>query len=169
MIRSGSAPLAIMNVERSQEVDVELQQHPGKYEKPKMKYTPFSGGGQRLGSPTPAPGPNIEESRPTPAATNTNSATQGDSTVATVDVNDSEPIISLQIRLGDGTRLMSRFNITHTVGDVYSFVTASSPSSQGREWVLMTTFPSKELKDKAQVLGDLAEFKRGGVVVQKWQ
>ena len=53
--------------------------------------------------------------------------------------------------------------------DVYSFVTASSPESRTRTWVLMTTFPSKELKDKSQVLGDMAEFKRGGVVVQKWQ
>jgi UBX domain-containing protein 1 len=36
-------------------------------------------------------------------------------------------------------------------------------------WVLMTTFPSKELSDKAVALGDLPEFKRGGVVIQKWQ
>jgi UBX domain-containing protein 1 len=33
----------------------------------------------------------------------------------------------------------------------------------------MTTFPSKELTDKSAVLGDMADFKRGGVVVQKWQ
>jgi len=75
----------------------------------------------------------------------------------------------LQIRLGDGTRLQSRFNTTHTVGDVYDFVARASPSSQAREYALMTTFPSKELTDKAQVLGDMSEFKRGGVVVQKWK
>ena len=33
----------------------------------------------------------------------------------------------------------------------------------------MTTFPSKELDDKAMVLGDMSDFKRGGVVVQKWK
>jgi UBX domain-containing protein 1 len=32
----------------------------------------------------------------------------------------------------------------------------------------MTTFPSKELSDWSVTLGDLPEFKRGGVVVQKW-
>jgi UBX domain-containing protein 1 len=45
----------------------------------------------------------------------------------------------------------------------------NSPASQNREYVLMTTFPNKDLMDKSQVLGDLPEFKRGGVVVQKWK
>ena len=75
--------------------------------------------------------------------------------------------MTLQIRLGDGTRMQSRFNTTHTIGDVYNFVDRSSTDT--RAYALMTTFPSKELTDKAQVLGDMAEFKRGGVVVQKWK
>jgi UBX domain-containing protein 1 len=33
----------------------------------------------------------------------------------------------------------------------------------------MTTFPSRELTDDSIALGDLPEFKRGGVVVQKWR
>lgn len=170
MIRSGSAPLAIMNVERSQEVDVQLEQHPEKYVQPKKKYKPFSGGGQRLGSPTPGPGSGSDESNLTSSTTNTTVAiTESEPAVPSVDVNNSEPTISLQIRLGDGTRLVSRFNISHTIGDVYSFVASSNVASRERPWVLMTTFPSKELQDKAQKLGDLAEFRRGGVVVQKWQ
>lgn len=170
MIRSGSAPLAIMNVERTQEVDVQLEQHPEKYVQPKKKYKPFSGGGQRLGSPTPGPGSRLEESKPAPSSASSNIAvTQNEPSAPSVDVNSSEPTISLQIRLGDGTRLVSRFNTTHTIGDVYSFVASSNTSSRERPWVLMTTFPSKELQDKAQKLGDLAEFRRGGVVVQKWQ
>jgi UBX domain-containing protein 1 len=32
----------------------------------------------------------------------------------------------------------------------------------------MTTFPSTELTDKEAILGELKEYKRGGVVVQKW-
>lgn len=169
MIRSGSAPLAIMNVDRSQEVDVQLEPHSEKYQQPKKKYKPFSGGGQRLGSPIPGPGTSSKESKRSPAtADSTSTATTG-SVAPTVEVNDSEPTISLQIRLGDGTRLVSRFNVTHTIGDVYSFVAAATPSNQERAWVLMTTFPSKELHDKTQALGDLADFRRGGVVVQKWQ
>lgn len=153
-----------MNVQRNQQVDVQIVQHSEKYVASK-KYQPFSGGGQRLGSPTPGPRPVSEiPERPT---TTTNASQE--SSTPTMQINVSEPTISLQIRLGDGTRLVSRFNTSHTLGDVYSFVAASSPSSQGRNWVLMTTFPSKELQDKTQKLGDLAEFRRGGVVVQKWQ
>ncbi len=168
MIRAGRAPMAIMNVEKSQEVEVKLEQHQEKYKAPKKKYTPFAGGGQRLGSPTPGPGSTREAATPSAPASTTPAASTS-TAPPTVEVNDSEPTISLQIRLGDGTRLTSRFNATHTIGDVYSFVTASSALSTARDWVLMTTFPSKELTDKGQSLGDLAEFRRGGVVVQKWR
>lgn len=163
-IRQGRAPLSIMNVQPGQEVDVDLKQHEEKYVKPKPKYKPFFGAGQRLGSPTPgvqtqpaaapaaaAPGPSTTDEAPKP------------------EVDESQPTLTLQVRLGDGTRLTSRFNTSHTVGDVYEFVTAASPDSRTRSWVLMTTFPSKELDDRSAVLGDMPEFKRGGVVVQKWQ
>ncbi|KAF6218845.1 hypothetical protein HO133_005388 [Letharia lupina] len=166
-IKTGRAPLAILNVEMAQEVDVKLEQHSEKYVQPKKKYVPFGGGGQRLGSPTPGISNRTAEPAPAPApaAAPASSAT---TQAVVVDVNESQPTLSLQIRLGDGTRLPARFNTTHTIGDVYSFITASNPQSRTRSWVLMTTFPSKELSDKSQVLGDLSEFKRGGVMVQKW-
>lgn len=146
---------------------MKLEQHSENYVQPKKKYVPFGGGGQRLGSPTPGISSTTTEPAPAPApaAAPASAAT----TPATdVDVNESQPTLSLQIRLGDGTRLPARFNTTHTIGDVYSFVAAANSQSRTRSWVLMTTFPSKELSDKSQVLGDLSEFRRGGVVVQKW-
>jgi UBX domain-containing protein 1 len=168
MIRKGRAPLAIMNVTQAQEVDVKVEQHTEKYVAPKKKWNPFGSSGHRLGSPVPgqsSTGPtNIPAAASEPAVSST--VTSGASS-ANVAVNESEPTISLQIRLRDGTRLVSRFNTSHTIGHVYEFVAASSPSSTDQSWVLMTTFPSKELSDKSVVLGDLAEFKRGGVVVQK--
>ncbi|KAL8830959.1 MAG: hypothetical protein Q9191_001139 [Dirinaria sp. TL-2023a] len=166
MIRQGRAPLHIMNVEHTQEVDVKLEQHAEKYKPPKKKYKPFSGGGQRLGSPT--PGPSIDSRASDAPAINTADPAMGSASAA-INVDESQPTVSLQVRLGDGTRLVSRFNATHTIGDVYNFVNASSPAGQARAWVLMTTFPSKELQDKAQALGNISGFKRGGVVVQKWQ
>lgn len=168
MIREGHAPLAIMNVTTHQEVDVKLVQHQEKYVAPKKKYKPFSGSGQRLGSPTPGAGSSTySEAAAAPASAKEPESAGG--AKSTVDVDESEPVITLQIRLGDGTRLSSRFNTTHTIGDVYDYVYASNAESRGRLWVLMTTFPSKELSDKEVALGDLTEFKRGGVVVQKWK
>lgn len=167
LIRSGRAPLDIMGVAADQQVDVTVQEHEEDYVPPKKKYKPFSGGGQRLGSPT--PGASSGSSAQVSPATTQARQSSGSEQPAQVTVNDSQPTISLQIRLGDGTRLVSRFNTNHTVGDVYDFVNASSPASSRRPWVLMTTFPSKELEDKSATLGDLSEFKRGGVVVQKWR
>lgn len=159
----------ILNVERSQEVDVKLDMHDEKYKPPKKKYKPFEGGGQRLGSPTPgdAISSSSSSTAPIPSAPGA-SASSSSSSPNTMDVNDAQPTISLQIRLGDGTRLVSRFNTTHTMRDVYDFVRRASSAAGGREFALMTTFPSAELKDLSQVLGEMPEFKRGGTVVQKW-
>jgi UBX domain-containing protein 1 len=166
MINTGHAPLHILNVEHGQEVDVEVHAHKDEdYKKPKKKWVPFSGSGNRLGSPTPGAS---SATAPLVAAPSSSTAAST-SAQPTVDVDSSTPQVSLQIRLGDGTRLSSRFNTTHTIGDVYDFVARASPASQNREYVLMTTFPNKDLTDKAQALGDLPEFKRGGVVVQKWK
>lgn len=162
-IRQGRAPLNIMNVQPGQEVDVEIKQHEEKYVKPKKKYKPFGGSGQRLGSPTPGvqsmPGAFTPE--PTPPA-----AAQSTAAVPTADIDESKPTVTLRISLGSGTRLTSRFNTTQTIGDVYDFVQRAEPS--GRDFVLQTTFPTTELNDKSQVLGEMAEFKRGGAVVQKY-
>lgn len=166
MINTGHAPLHILNVEHGQEVDVEVHAHKDEdYVKPKKKYVPFSGSGQRLGSPT--PGASAFAQPPAAAASSSSAATAtADAAKSEVEVDSSQPVITLQVRLGNGTRLPSRFNTTHTVGDVYDFVSAAT--TEQRPFALMTTFPSRELSDKSQALGDLAEFKRGGVVVQKW-
>ncbi|OAX77399.1 hypothetical protein ACJ72_08303, partial [Emergomyces africanus] len=169
-IRQGRAPLSIMNVEAGQEVDVEIKQHDEKYVKPKPKYKPFFGSGQRLGSPTPGPGSNSPTTTPAvaPAAAAAAEEEEAPAGPEGPKIDESQPTVTFQVRLGDGTRLTTRFNTTNTIGDIYSFVAAASPASQQRPWVLMTTFPSTELTDKEAVIGDLKEYKRGGVVVQKW-
>ena len=165
-INQGRAPLSLLDVKEGQEVNLELTPHKEeKYVAPPKVYKPFGGSGNRLGSPTPGPS-STASSAPVPAPAAQLPATA--SAPTTMDVDDEQPTLTLQIRLGDGTRLQSRFNTSHTIGDVYSFVNRASPASQQRAYALMTTFPSKELSDKAAVLGDMSDFKRGGVVVQKW-
>jgi len=160
-IRQGRAPLHIMGVMPGQEVDVEIKQHQENYVRPPKKFVPFSGQGNRLGSPTPGlssmPGSFVTK----PAA----SAAPSPSTTSH-QVNDNKPTLTLRISLSDGTRLTSRFNTDHTIGDVYAFVQRAD--STGRAFVLQTTFPTKVLDDKQTILGEMADFKRGGVVVQKY-
>lgn len=164
-INQGRAPLSLLDVQPDQEVDLNLDPHKDeKYVQPKKKYKPFGGSGQRLGSPTPGPAPPSSRAAPVAAAPSTSQ--QAGPPQMTVD--ESTPTVQLQIRLGDGTQLRSRFNTSHTIGDVYEFVNRASPASASRAYALMTTFPSKELSDKSQVLGEMSDYKRGGVVVQKW-
>jgi UBX domain-containing protein 1 len=162
-IRQGRAPLNIMNVQPGQEVDVEIKQHDEKYVKSKKKYKPFGGSGQRLGSPTPGvssmPGAFTTET-PAPAPASAAAAPP------TPEVDESKPTVTLRISLGSGTRLTSRFNTDQTIGDVYDFVRRAEPG--GREFVLQTTFPTTDLTDKTKVLGEMADFKRGGSVVQRY-
>lgn len=164
MIRQGRAPLHLMGVRPDQPVDVQLIKHDDKYKAPPKVYKPFSGTGQRLGSPTPGPSSSAAAApvaAPTPAASSPASIPQPE-------IDSSQPTISLRIQLADGTRLPVRFNATHTIGDVYGFIERALPGSNERPWVLATTFPNKDHTDKDLVLGEVPEFKRGGTAVQKW-
>lgn len=161
MIQSGRAPVHLMGVRPDQAVDVQLIKHNEKYKAPPKVYKPFSGGGNRLGSPT--PGGSSTSETPTAAV----AAPSVTSSPPEPIIDASQPTLSLRIQLGDGTRLPARFNTTSTVGDVYDFVNRAS-SSGSRAWVLATTFPSKNHEDKTLQLGDVPEFKRGGAAVQKW-
>ncbi|KAF3912871.1 hypothetical protein AA313_de0205550 [Arthrobotrys entomopaga] len=163
-IEAGRAPLHLMNVQPGQFTDVNVHRRMDEdYVQPKKKFVPFGGSGQRLGAPTPgfdsAPASTSASAAAAPPATSS-------PTPQTVSLDDSAPATSLQIRLGDGTRLVSRFNHTHTVGDVYAFVNASNNGSRARSYVLQTTFPPKPLGDLTQTLKEAGLL--NAVVVQKW-
>lgn len=165
MIRSGRAPLHLMNVEQNQPVDLKVHQHEGPYTAPLKKYKPFMGEGQRLGSPVPGSGTVTPQQTAAPV---TSSSASAGGTSAAPTVDDSQPTIMIRIQLPNGSRLPARFNTNNTIGDVYEFVRRASADTQTRSWVLATTFPNKEHNDEALVLGDMAEFKKGGTAVVKW-
>lgn len=169
MIRQGRAPLHLMNVQFGQAVDVKLHQHEEAWHQLPRVYRPFSGEGRRLGSPTSAAtAPSAPISGAVPAAATT-ATTAAASSTTTPTIDESQPTLTIRVALPDGTRLPARFNTTQTIGDVYEFVQRALPASQtaGRSWVL-ATFPSKEHTDRSLVLGETAEFKRGGAAMVKW-
>lgn len=167
MIRQGRAPLHLMGVRHDQPVDVQLIKHDENYKPQPKVYKPFSGSGQRLGSPT--PGGSVFSAAPAPAAvTPPAAAAPSTPAVPEVPIDPAQPTLALRVQLADGTRLPARFNTTNTVGDVYEFIERASSGNNGRPWVLATTFPNKDHTDRSLVLGEMAEFKRGGTAVQKW-
>ncbi|KAK8110128.1 UBX domain-containing protein 1 [Apiospora kogelbergensis] len=168
MIQQGRAPVHLMNVRYDEPLDVKLQQHEENFRQLPKVYKPFGGEGRRLGSPVPGDGgATATASATTPAAAAAASSSAPPTSSSAVSVDDSQPTISIRIQMPDGTRLPARFNTTHTVNDVYDFIVRSSPELQAGGWVLATTFPNKDHTDKSLVLGDMAEFKKGGTAMVK--
>ncbi|KAK7413755.1 protein phosphatase regulator [Neonectria punicea] len=168
MIRTGRAPLHLMNVQHDQPVDVKLHQHDTPYTPQPQQYRPFGGSGRRLGSPVPGDGNDASVSLAAAVSTSTTAAAGSSDSGAAPTVDSSQPTIMIRIQMPDGTRLPARFNTTHTIDDVYGFVQGASAETRTRSWVLATTFPNKEHTDRNLVLGEMAEFKKGGTAVVKW-
>ncbi|KAH6611521.1 sep domain-containing [Trichoderma cornu-damae] len=164
LIRSGRAPLHLMNVQHDQSVDIKLHQHDTPYKQPPKKYKPFAGSGHRLGSPVPGAAATTSAA----ASSAPSGASSSSSSAPTPSIDSSQPTVMIRIQMPDGSRLPARFNTTHTVGDIYGFVQGASVETRSRPWVLVTTFPNKEHTDKALVLGEMSEFKKGGTAVVKW-
>ncbi|RPA84688.1 SEP-domain-containing protein [Ascobolus immersus RN42] len=168
LIESGRAPAALLNVAYGQKAEVSLTKRMDEnYQPPKKQWKAFEGRGNRLGSPTPGVASSSTQP-PAAAAPAPVAATAAPTPVAQVEVDSAAPTTTLQIRLGDGTRLRSRFNHSHTVGDLYQFVNAASRESTQREYVLQTAFPDiKDLTDKSKTLKD--EGLLQSTVIQRWK
>ncbi|KAG8156288.1 hypothetical protein KVR01_013823 [Diaporthe batatas] len=166
MIRTGRAPLHLMEVEHGQRCDVRLQQHEEDWHQLPRIYKPFGGQGRRLGSPVPGDGNAAPASVLTPAAPAI-SAPAG-SPAALADVDPNQPSVAIRFQMPDGSRLPARFNLTHTVGDLYQFARSASAETRVRAFTVQSTFPTKEYTDHSQLLGEVDAFKRGGIAVVKW-
>lgn len=171
MIRSGRAPLHLMDVEHGQRCDVRLQQHEEDWHQLPKIYRPFGGQGHRLGSPVPGDtsSSSVAFAQAAAAAAPASSASQSTATqAAPSNVDTSQPTIAIRFQMPDGSRLPARFNLSNTIGDLYEFATSASPEMRSREFVIQSTFPSKEYTDKTQKLEGIDAFKRGGIAVVKW-
>ncbi|XP_047036519.1 NSFL1 cofactor p47 [Helicoverpa zea] len=112
------------------------------------KPQPFSGKGHLLGSPTP---PTVGATAPVGGDVGDRAANQRAAQEA-VKLDDAAPVTTIQFRLADGSRLTGRFNHSHTVGDLQAYVSRAEPAYQLQAFVLLTTFPSRELADPAATL-----------------
>lgn len=167
-INSGRAPPQILNVRVGQPVELRVARRINE------DYTPpaagptraFSGTGNRLGAPVPPisgtgtdqPMPGRFDERPSPS--------EPQRVTTRFEVDQSQPTTSIQLRLADGTRMVCRMNLTHTVGDIRNFINASRPVDPTRQYTIGTTFPNKTLDDDAQTIKDAGLA--NSVILQKW-
>ncbi|XP_059318322.1 plant UBX domain-containing protein 4-like [Lycium ferocissimum] len=80
-------------------------------------------------------------------------------------VDQTQPSTSIQVRLADGTRMVSRFNLQHTIRDIRGFIDASRPGGPRRYKLQTVAFPPKELADLDQTIEQAGLA--NSVVIQK--
>lgn len=166
-IEAGTAPISLLNVSPGQGVDVHVERKTDEdYVPPKPKPGGYKGTGRRLGSPVPGDisSRSVSPSGSSPAPAEVSSSSSAGGNKPTADL-EGEGDAVVQFRLGDGSKRKHRFNSSGSVQQLYDFVDSLDPS-RTRDYVLQTTFPNKELKDKEQNLKEAKVV--GAVVVQKW-
>jgi len=157
-ISRGEVPAELRGQARNAEVHVNMEDHREEdFVKPKQTLKAFSGAGQMLGSPS----PNIVSSVPQTTAPAADAVSSGP--ISSFKVDESKPVTTIQIRLADGTRLVSKFNHDSTVGDIRNVVRNARPNTG--TFNLMTTFPNKVLIEDDVSLTDAKLL--NAVIVQR--
>ncbi len=148
-IGRGEAPAELAPRSRTERVNINLVQRHEPYVPPKEpKYKAFGGSGRTLAS----------DSEPAPASTAPASTVEWN-------VDESQPTTSIQIRLRDGSRLVAKFNTTHTVAHIRSFIARSRPDESFAYTLQLSGFPPKTLSDDDAVIADAGLA--GAVVIQR--
>ncbi|XP_015684594.1 NSFL1 cofactor p47 [Protobothrops mucrosquamatus] len=151
---------------------------PGEGSRPK----PFAGGGYRLGAAPeeesayvagemrPNAAQDVSISGTAPQVMGSSSPSQEAENEAKarslITIDETEPTTNIQIRLADGGRLVQKFNHSHRIRDIRLFIVDARPAMAATGFVLMTTFPNKELSDEDQTLKDANLL--NAVIVQRF-
>eukprot|EP00298_Acanthocystis_sp_HF-20_P012591 c19964_g1_i1.p1 GENE.c19964_g1_i1~~c19964_g1_i1.p1 ORF type:complete len:504 (-),score=190.77 c19964_g1_i1:79-1590(-) len=141
----GSLPAQLRDLQKPW-VEVKLNlidRKTDEYEKPKVVFKPFVGGGHSLTETS-----NKSENN---NSSSSSISKQVNKKGTGLRVNEEEPITSISLRLSTGARLVVKFNQTHTVADLYAF---ALNASQVDSFELATTFPNKTLSDLTLTLKD---------------
>ncbi|XP_015881145.1 plant UBX domain-containing protein 4 [Ziziphus jujuba] len=158
-IKNSECPQELEPADRRTAVHVRLMRRDEDYPKPVKQHTPFQGLGRTLGSTSST---SSASSEPTAAAISLNTAPLPSMGLV---VDESSPLTSVQLRLADGTRMVSRFNYYHTIRDVRSFIDASRPGGPRSYQLQAMGFPPKQLNDLDQTIEQAGIA--NSVVVQK--
>jgi UBX domain-containing protein 1 len=154
------APLQYLNLKPGQKVELKIAHRSDQdFEPPpKAPMKAFSGAGQRLGSIVPG--------APLNATASLGASSPEKSQKIKFQVNQDEPITSVQIRLGDGTRLVLKCNHSHTIRHVRDFIIASRPGESARLWILQTVHPVVVLGNLDQTIKEAGLL--NSVIIQKY-
>ncbi|KAJ1696095.1 hypothetical protein LUZ63_004607 [Rhynchospora breviuscula] len=159
-IKRSECPRELEPADRRTVVNVNLVRRAEDYRAPVAPPKPFQGVGRTLGEGSSFDIPAATEAR-------TSSSSSGPSTgsgLVGLSVDDCLPSTTIQLRLADGTRMVARFNTSHTVGHIRAFIEASRPG-MATSYQLHTGFPPKVLSDSSLTIEQAGLA--NSVVIQK--
>lgn len=159
-VMNSRCPEELTPADRRTKVDLHLIRRDEDYSEPQRRQSAaFHGVGRTLGSTTPSAA-SSEPTIPGGSITTAPMPTMG------LVVDDSLPTTSIQLRLADGTRMVSRFNFHHTIRDIRGFIDASRPGGARNYQLLTMGFPPKQLADLDQTVEQAGVA--NSVVIQKF-
>ncbi|KAG6486922.1 plant UBX domain-containing protein 4-like [Zingiber officinale] len=160
-ITKSECPKELEPADRRTAVNVNLIRRQEDYSEPVRRLAAFHGVGRTLGGGL---SDNSATEPPVPPVDSTASSTAPPSLLG-LSVDASLPSTSIQLRLADGTRMVARFNMNHTVGHIRAFIDASRPGSS-RTYQLQTVgFPPKQLNDLSKTIEEAGLA--NSVIIQK--
>ncbi|XP_039604302.1 UBX domain-containing protein 2A [Polypterus senegalus] len=138
-IKRGELPHELERSFPEEELEVKVKDYKEEQYIPRKKeFHPFTGQGYRLGSATPKV---ITKSQPSCEVTE-------ESMDPVVKISDLQPVTNIQIWMADGRRLVQKFNLTHRISDVQSFIEKSQGPSLNGPFILTTSLPFRELNEE---------------------
>ncbi|XP_021273908.1 plant UBX domain-containing protein 4-like [Herrania umbratica] len=159
-VMNSQCPKELEPTDRSTKLDLQLFRRDENYTEPQRQQSAFQGVGRTLGSSS---SPSLTASEPTASASSITTAPVPSMGLV---VDSSLPTTSIQLRLADGTRMVSRFNYHHTIRDIRGFIDASRPGGARNYQLLTMGFPPKQLTDLDQTVEQAGIA--SSVVIQKY-
>uniref|UniRef100_A0A0E0LDR7 UBX domain-containing protein n=1 Tax=Oryza punctata TaxID=4537 RepID=A0A0E0LDR7_ORYPU len=145
-IKNSECPSELEPADKKSQVNVNLIQKKENCPEPVKRAAPFQGAAKTLGTPSDDSTPPDATSAAAPA-----SSIETASKTVTITVDDSLPSTSLQIRFVDGSRMVARFNTSHTIADVRAFIDTTRPG-EASDYTLQAGFPPKPLDDMSKTI-----------------
>ncbi|KAH8517880.1 hypothetical protein H0E87_005699 [Populus deltoides] len=158
-IKRSECPKELEPLDRGTQVHLDLMRREENYSEPEKPLVSFQGVGRALGS---------SSDTTVPAASEPTVASLKAAPVPTpgLVLDSSSPTTSIQLRLADGTRMVSRFNLNHTIRDIRAFIEASRPGGASNYQLQTMGFPPKQLTDPDQTIEEAGIA--SSVVIQKF-
>ena len=151
-LTKGKIPDELLRSARGGEVHVDMEDRRTEDYKapPKPKVKAFSGSGNRLGSVVPeiATGTTATSAVDVP----TSASISKPPAEVKLEIDETQPTTTIQIRLADGSRLVTKANHSNTIAQIRNFIERSRPNLANTNYILLTMFPNKELTDNGATL-----------------